>query len=157
MLEHLFWLLEFKFRFEFICLNPFLKPKPQMPKPSTFIKLILHHPAHQAAAARLRTSPNQQAPAQQPRRPRSPPSAAAAGVSGPAGPLSPPPRPVPLTGGTPVSSPSSSSSPTRTHLRRRHRVRPRPASPLQLGPHAKAAPLAYLSAPPHPGPPTRAV
>jgi hypothetical protein len=26
MLEHFFWLLEFKFKFEFHCLNPFLKP-----------------------------------------------------------------------------------------------------------------------------------
>jgi hypothetical protein len=30
MLVHFFWLLEFKFKFEFYCLNPF--PKPKIPK-----------------------------------------------------------------------------------------------------------------------------
>jgi hypothetical protein len=34
MLEHYFWLLEFKFKFEFHCLNPFLNPFSKLAKPS---------------------------------------------------------------------------------------------------------------------------
>jgi hypothetical protein len=55
------------------------KPKPQMPKPSTLLYLILHHPAHQAAAAQpvqpcQPSNPRSAAarssqPAQQPRSP----------------------------------------------------------------------------------------
>jgi hypothetical protein len=37
MLEHFFWLLEFKFKFEFYCLNPFSK----LPKPSSLPTLFL--------------------------------------------------------------------------------------------------------------------
>jgi hypothetical protein len=33
MLEHCFWLLEFKFKFEFHCLNPFQTPKPKFLNP----------------------------------------------------------------------------------------------------------------------------
>jgi hypothetical protein len=34
MLEHYFLLLEFKFKFEFYCLNPFLNPFSKLVKPS---------------------------------------------------------------------------------------------------------------------------
>jgi hypothetical protein len=39
MLVHCFWLLEFKFKFEFYCLNPFSK----FPKPFSLPTLFLLH------------------------------------------------------------------------------------------------------------------
>jgi hypothetical protein len=39
MLVHYFWLLEFKLKFEFYCLNPFLK----IPKPFSLPTLFLLH------------------------------------------------------------------------------------------------------------------
>jgi hypothetical protein len=53
MLVHFFWLLEFKFKFEFHCLNPF-QTQNQIPKPSTPTHPtypILFGPATQPASA----------------------------------------------------------------------------------------------------------
>jgi hypothetical protein len=50
MLVHFFCLLEFKFKFEFICLNPFLKYLNPIPNPYPF-------PAHRPAQAHPRSQP----------------------------------------------------------------------------------------------------
>jgi hypothetical protein len=59
MLEHFFWLLEFKFKFEFYCLNPFLKYLNPIPKPlplSPIQPTGLRSPAPQPAAQPAPTS-----------------------------------------------------------------------------------------------------
>jgi hypothetical protein len=50
------------------------------------------------------------------------------------------PRPLPLTGGTTVSSPSSRSSPSQTRVRTRARLRLRRTRLPRRRPHAKADP-----------------
>jgi hypothetical protein len=79
MLEHYFWLLEFKFKFEFYCLNPFLKylnpisnPYPFPPLQSTGLRKP--NPAASRAARTSLTAARQHsrpplAPAAQPARP----------------------------------------------------------------------------------------
>jgi hypothetical protein len=176
MLVHFFCLLEFKFRFEFYCLNPFLaiqNPKPLFPYTpyprQAQPVLAPNPPSAPARAAAGRRSPLN--PALQPNpaaglapQPNSPPAFARSPARPPAqfcaarGPASPPVR-------LPASAPSVAdqwgllvipelgSSPTRTRPRRRLGVR---------APHAFSAwparqgrvPGLYKPSPP-PGPPTR--
>jgi hypothetical protein len=128
MLEHFFWLLEFKFKFEFYCLKPFLKfPKPfSSPYPIPF-SFQPTHPIQPAQQRQPSRPPHPPRPPSSPAarsslRPSSPqlrlrPSSHASRISqqcsGPFGlparqaavaPLSP--RPQRLTAGACVSSPS---------------------------------------------------
>jgi hypothetical protein len=159
MLVHYFWLLEFKFKFEFYCLNPFLKYLNPFPLPTLSLSLF-NPPTYPARSAFQPSRPPQPLiPALQPNPAAAGPAAVVAAArfsramqpSGfaarpaqliTAASRSPPPHPVPLTGGTPVSSPSSSSSPTRTRLRRRHRVRPAHAHPQSLARTSRTRPRA---------------
>jgi hypothetical protein len=154
MLVHFFCLLEFKFNFEFICLESFSKYLNPIPNPYPF-------PAQQARpVAGLAPQPAQPRAAAQPsnwpKAPCSPaphPPSASSRLSFRPKPAHLPPQPLPASapcaadGWDPRVIPHLGSLPSRT----RARVRPRPASPLQLGPHAKAEPLAYLRPPPPPG------
>jgi hypothetical protein len=54
MLVHFFWLLEFKFKFEFNWLNPFSKPKTPNTQTSTLSILFKLNRPSSTAAARAR-------------------------------------------------------------------------------------------------------
>jgi hypothetical protein len=164
MLEHYFWLLEFKFKFEFHCLNPFSKIKYLNPIPKTPTPFPLPAPAcavqqqpSSAAGRRSRPRPSQRGPTQQLRKPARASSRAPAhlafrpkpvrGNRRPALPL-----PLRLTCGVRWSSPTPHRPPP--ELRRR---RPSPSEarfPVR-GPHTKESARDYLRPPPPPRPPTR--
>jgi hypothetical protein len=85
MLEHFFWLLEFKFRFEFyFCLNLF-QTQTLIPKPLNYPPYLLvqpsRRPAQQPACAPAQTSKQQ--------------AAATAAAAQPAWPFGPAGRPAP--------------------------------------------------------------
>jgi hypothetical protein len=71
MLEHFFWLLEFKFQFEFYLLNPFqtqtLIPKtPKIPNLNPISKPLPSSPTQQQACAAACSSPRSGPAARQP-------------------------------------------------------------------------------------------
>jgi hypothetical protein len=149
MLAHCFWLLEFKFRFEFYCLKPFLKKSLNLLSSLPYSFFVFSPTLLATRAARL------QQPAQPParvRRPRRP--------FGPANrrrqPASPPPPRAAYDRWTPPVIPDL-PCPSRT----RPRVRLAAAAesvlhtPPPRGPHAKEPRPGYLSRPPPPGSPTQ--
>jgi hypothetical protein len=161
MLEHYFWLLEFKFKLEFHCLNPFPKIKHLNPIPNPYPSPI--QPTGLAAAQQQQLAPAAQRAAHLPA--SEPQPAAQAAAQQPPSPLglsaqpahqrrsrSPPPRSVPLTGGVPTSSPTPRRPPP--GLRRRRPCLGGARLPVH-GPHAKGPPQSFISRPPPPGPPTR--
>jgi hypothetical protein len=148
------------------------KPKPQMPKPSTLLYLILHHPAHQAAAAQpvqpcQPSNPRSAAarssqPAQQPRSPArlaASTRATAQRRTRPSWPSGPShcrpalPRPVPLTGGTPCH-PFRRARP-RPGLDRATVVRVRPEHASSAWPARQGVHPGLFKAAAAPGRPTR--
>jgi hypothetical protein len=155
MLEHFFWLLEFKFKFEFYCLNPFskyLNPIPKTPTLSPFQPIGLRSPAPTPASpthsSRLAAQP---APAsrpssQQAQQPCKP--AAAHQPAWPFGPSQPTAAAAPLSPRCeadlwgPLVIPELRVSPPRTPL-----PPPSPSGarfPVR-GPHAKESARAFIS------------
>jgi hypothetical protein len=53
MLKYYFWLLEFEFMFEFICLNPFSKNQTYLSPPSPFLPFLLFQPISQSSLEAL--------------------------------------------------------------------------------------------------------
>jgi hypothetical protein len=152
MLEHYFWLLEFKFKFEFHCLNPFqtqsqkyLNPIPKTPTLFPIQPIRPRSPTPRPAAACSSQLAQQ---SRSPARPAASTRATAqrrfvahlAQLSRPTAASRSPPPPAVADSGDPPVIPSVPSSPTRTPSRRRLGVHLRHA-------HAKESARDYLRPP----------
>jgi hypothetical protein len=173
MLEHYFWLLEFKFKFEFHCLNPFLNPFSKLAKPSHLslsppflsgprfacgpsagsppVPLFLFSGGHarQPSSQLRKPSPAQRlasvaARSRAPRAAQQPPILAGLPAQAAASPLPAFARRVPLTFGAQGSSPTA----RRPQAGLRRRLSPSEARLLSVVRTPKSPPPGYLSAPP---------
>ena len=140
---HCFWLLEFKFAFEFKCLIFSLNlSKFRSLEKAPDLSLLEAQPSSRGPSAKVRWKPSD-SPAWFASSPSLGPAAA---QLSPVIPRRPAPRRFPrslsLTGGAHLSSPSSRSSPSRTQVRPRVPAGrdPRRVRLGWLGPHAKELP-----------------